>query len=480
LPNSALKGDLFRLCHGPRLWYYARVNGQSAREITGQIGKEAFVHHSHNRIPAFLSALLTGALVFGISSSAHAQPAEGAPDAPAEEAAPAEETPAPDAAPAEPEGPSADDMAKAKEHYMKGKELFDAKDFESAVDKFKESYKLSKNAVLLYNIAFTHDEIGDKQMAVFYYEKFLRDTDKGAANRDVARKRLRELKKEMGGTTDTGTDVQAVTAFKHTVVDEAPPNTPLDIVAVVPEGVPWRVVMNYRIAGQAKFTAVEMTYRFKELVARIPATATASKNVQYYIEVKDGSGKVLERSGEPTSPHIVYMEEGAKPRFYADATNTGKVIDNDDPGGFGGGSSSGGGSTRTNGGWTDVQSSKFNKLKWGTTGGAAGLVLASLTFYWLSSDFGDRLEDESLDSQTGQCGNPPCKQFAQKQKDLQSLGKTYETLGSVALGLGVATAGVAGYLWYLEMTDKKGSDKSVTTIPVIGNDYVGAAAALRF
>ena len=35
------------------------------------------------------------------------------------------------------------------------------------------------------------------------------------------------------------------------------------------------MVMNYRVAGQAKFTAVEMTYRFKELVARIPASATA-------------------------------------------------------------------------------------------------------------------------------------------------------------------------------------------------------------
>jgi tetratricopeptide (TPR) repeat protein len=431
----------------------------------------------HNRIPAFLSALLAGAFAFGISTlPAQAQPAEGEPPV-------AEEAPAPEEAPpAEPAGPSADDMAKAKEHYIKGKELFDAKDFESAVDKFKESYKLSKNAVLLYNIAFTHDEIGDKQMAVFYYEKFLRDTDKGAANRDVARKRLRELKKETGGSTDAGSsDVQAVTSFKHTVVDEAPPNTPLDIVAVVPEGVPWRVVMNYRIAGHAKFTAVEMTYRFKELVARIPASATSGKNVQYYIEVKDGSGKVLERSGEPTSPHIVYMEEGAKPRFYADATNTGKVIDSDNPEGFGGGSSSSGGNGGpTDGGWTDVQSSKFNKLKWGTTGGAAGLVLASLTFYWLSSDFANRLEDESLDSQTGQCGNPPCKQFAQKQKDLQSLGKTYETLGSVALGLGVATAGVAGYLWYLEMKDNKGNEKSVSTIPVIGNDYVGAAAALRF
>lgn len=434
------------------------------------------MHHSHHRIPTFLSALIAGALTLGLSVA----PIAAQPDK-ADKAAPEEEAPAPkEKAPAESDGPSADDMAKAKEHYIQGKKLFDAKDFESAVDKFKESYKLSKNAVLLYNIAFTHDEIGDKQMASFYYEKFLRDTDKGAANRDIARKRLHELKKETRGT-DESSEVKSVTTFKHTVVDEAPPKTPLDIVAVVPEGVPWRVVMNYRVAGQAKFTSVEMQYRFKELVGRIPATATAAKNVQYYIEVKDSSGKVLERSGQPTSPHIVYMEEGAKPRFYADAVNTGVVIDPDNPAGLGGGGSAGSGSTGGDGGWTDVQSSKFNKLKWGTTGGAAGLVLTSLTFYWLSSDFGNRLEDESLDSQTGQCGNPPCKQFAQKQKDLQSLGQTYETLGTVALGLGVATAAAAGALWYLEYKDKRGADgDSLSTLPVISNDFVGAAAALRF
>ncbi len=445
------------------------------------------MHHSH-RFQAFLTALLLGALTFSVHSSANAQPVDDkaapAPAATTEEAPP-EDAPPEDAPPATPEGPSAEDMAKAKEHYIAGKTLFDANDFEAAVDKFKESYKLSKNAVLLYNIAFTHDEIGDRQMATFYYEKFLKDTDRGAANRDVARTRLRALKKEAGTSTtdEPSTDVQAVTSFKHTVIDESPPNTPLDIVAVVPEGVPWRVVLNYRVAGQAKFTAIEMQYRFKELVARIPAKQTNKKNVQYYIEVKDGSGNVLERSGQPTSPHIVYMEPGAKPRFYSDSVKTGITVNTENPigGGNQGGGGGGGGREFTNGGWTDVQSSKFYKLKWGTTGGAAALVLASLTFYWLSGDFEGRLQDESLDSITGQCGNPPCKQFAQKQKDLQSLGQSYETLGTVALALGVATAGAAGYLWYLETKGKKERNATtVTTIPLVGNDFVGAAASVRF
>lgn len=439
------------------------------------------MHQTKNRhFSLLLATALGSACVFGLSvPSAFADQ-----EAPADET-PAEETPE-DEAPDDSAGPSAEDMAKAKEAFLKGKELFDAKDYENAVDQFKESYKLSKNPVLLYNIAFTHDEIGDQQMATFYYEKFLKDTDKGAANRDLARKRLRELKNESGGdTTDTG-EVATVTAFKHAVVDEAPPGMPLDIVAVVPEGVPWRVVLHYRPSGEPKFTTVEMRYRFKELVARIPKTATTGKNVQYYIEVEDGSGKVLERSGEPTSPHIVYMEEGAKPRFYADTAggqvNT-QVTDSDTPLGGGNKSGGGGGSTvNTDGGWTDVQSTKFNKLKWGTTIGAASFVLLSGTFYLISASHNGTLEDEALKSQFGQCQAPPCNQFAQKQKDLQSLGQTYETLGTVGLALGATAAVAAGALWYMEMTDKgdKKDTTSLITVPAVGDNYIGAAASLRF
>ncbi len=454
------------------------------------------MHRTKNQdLPFLLIAMMAGALAFGLTiPSAQAGPDEPVPvpEAPAPEAAPetpAPEAPAPEAAPetpapetppeAAPTGPSDEDMAKAKEAFVKGNALFEAKDYENAVDQFKESYKLSKNAILLYNIAFTHDEIGDKQMATFYYEKFLSDTEKGAANRDVARKRLRTLKKEAG--EDVPDDVQDVTSFKHVVVDEAPPGMPLDIVAIVPEGVPWRVVMHYRPAGEAKFTSVEMHYRFKELVARIPKAATKAKNVQYYIEVEDGSGTVLERSGQPTSPHIVYMEEGAKPRFYADVTGgqteTGISGGTETPGLPGGN----GGITGADGGWTDVQSSKFNKLKWGTTAGAASLILLSGTFYLISSSHSSSLEDESVDSRTGQCGLPPCNQFAQKQKDLESLGQTYETLGTVGLVLGATAAVAAGALWYLELTDDSKEERSsLITVPTIGDDYVGAAASIRF
>ena len=47
--------------------------------------------------------------------------------------------------------------------------------FDEAAEKFKESYRLSRNPVLLYNIGFTFDQLGKKDLAVIYYKKFLTD-----------------------------------------------------------------------------------------------------------------------------------------------------------------------------------------------------------------------------------------------------------------------------------------------------------------
>ena len=113
--------------------------------------------HRSGKITLILTSFFVAAL--GLASPLSAQPA--APEATPEEATPEEATPE------DSDGPSAEDLEKAKEHYAKGKAFFDASEFEKAVDEFKESYKLSKNPVLLYNIAHTHDEIGDAAHGTF-------------------------------------------------------------------------------------------------------------------------------------------------------------------------------------------------------------------------------------------------------------------------------------------------------------------------
>ncbi|MBP8812069.1 MAG: hypothetical protein KBI14_36040, partial [Kofleriaceae bacterium] len=249
--------------------------------------------------------------------------------------------------PAEPAPPTPEQLEAAKAAFLEGKTLFDAKKFDVAVEKFKESYRLSRNPLLLYNVAFTFDQLGQKDMAHFYYSKFLADAPADAAQRPEATARLKVLDKELqrdtppdGGEVkppDGGGEVKppdggtggkprvkkppsAYTAedFQHQIVEEAPPGRPLDLTAFVPEDAGWQVTMFYRGGGDAKFTSVGMKPRYSELVGRIPAKVMAGSSVQYYIEVRTPTGEMVSRVGRPASPNIVYLDPKAKPRYYPD------------------------------------------------------------------------------------------------------------------------------------------------------------------
>lgn len=394
--------------------------------------------------------------------------------------------------------PTPEEMEKAKAAYVKGAELFEAKKFDEAVKEFKESYRLSRNPLLLYNVGFTLDELGNKDKALFYYTKFLKDAPADAQNREVAQGRVKALSREVdadslfaggqgAGTTEdkgkTKTDANTaepgakVDKFQHNVVEEIPPGKPLDITAFVPDGVDWQVKLFFRAAGEGKFTSVEMRPRYNELVGRVPASKTLRVSmIQYYIEVKDKAGKIIDRSGRSTSPHLVMIEKGAKPRFYPDL--------NDDRSWEAGGSGAQTGEPRGDGSFTDIHSSKFKYAKWGATGGAVGLLALSATFYFIASDASSTLEGEAFSSasQDG-CPSPPCRAFSNKQKDLQSRGENFELMSKITFGVGLVAGAAAGMAWYWEIRKgrEEASDTSgVAAVPVVGKDYVGAAAALRF
>ena len=79
--------------------------------------------------------------------------------------------------------PTPAQIEKAKKAFGEGKTLFEKGDFPEAVAKFKESYNLSKNPVLLYNIALANESAGQDDIALFYYRKFLTDAPAEAAQR---------------------------------------------------------------------------------------------------------------------------------------------------------------------------------------------------------------------------------------------------------------------------------------------------------
>lgn len=423
--------------------------------------------------------------------------------------------------------PSAKDLEAAKKAFQEGKKLHAEKKLLDAIEKFKLSYNLSKNPLLLYNIALTMEEAQQDDLALIYYRKFLSDAPADAAQRGQATERAKALEKKMGGGMGGGGQVDkpdpnagkdktiavkpagtySEKDFQHQAVDIAPPSKPLDVTAFVPEDSGFTVTLHYRMAGESKFTARPMKWRYKELVGRIPAAKMVGSTVQYWIEVKDAAGTVVTRSGKSTSPNTIELQAGASPRFYPDISDDGDAKttdsdvrgrdDSDDPLNAG---KQTGEIDETAGpievqpqvpgkGFSDVGSSKFKYAKWGTTGVAAAGLGLGITFYLLAGKQATALEDDSV-----VCGAPPCRPFDSYDQDLQAAGKRNQLLSNVGLGIGAGMSVVAAYFWYKELTAKKrgelkvsGSASSPETsagswqfAPSVTEGYTGAAASVRF
>ncbi len=435
--------------------------------------------------------------------------------------------------------PSAADLDKAKKAFVAGKKLHEAGKLEEAIEKYKESYKLSKKPALLYNIGIAMEEAAMEDLALIYFRKFLKEAPADAEQRPAVAERVKGLEKKLGvgtapDTTKPGTDGKAPpikpepkapvvikpagtyteTDFQHVVVDTAPPGKPLDVTAFVPEDSGFTVTLFYRTAGEGKFTTKPMKWRYKELVARIPAPKMIGSAVQYYIDVKDQAGGPIAKSGKPTSPHQVLLENGATARFYPGMTDDGdakvtpkdvvKSDDDDDPLNKNKRVKKDDSvviqptePTAPGTGFTDVGSSKFTKAKWGTTITSGVLIGFAALSYVQALKFAGALEEDSQ-----QCGAPPCRPFDEYSADVEKAGKAWQSRFKIGLGFGIAVGAVAGYLWYKEMKAKKrgemkvsknakapetslstrvpSSESSWIVVPVIGEHTAGAAATVRF
>ncbi|MFN0245916.1 MAG: hypothetical protein ACKV2T_03345 [Kofleriaceae bacterium] len=451
------------------------------------------------------------------------------------------------------QAPTPAQIEKAKKAFGEGKKAFDAGDFPEAIQKFKESYNLSKNPKLLYNVAIANESAGQDDIALFYYRKFLTDAAPDDAQRPDAetRKKALEVKFSGGGTptppaggnvttppaggttttTTTPTEPPPPTppvkkepvkckppgsyqadAFKHQIVDIAPPKKTLDITSAVPEDSCFVVTLHFRTSGESKFTAKEMKPRYNDLVGRIPPAKMIGDSIQYYLEVKDSAGTVVTRSGKSTSPNLVELQAGAPERYFPDFSEEGevatpsaaqtqaadteedplnknkkKIVDEE-----GGGGTPVTVNETPGNGFRDVGSSKFKYTKWGTTIGAVGLVGLGVVFHISAGNQARFLEDDVL-----ACGAPPCREFDAFAKDVEAAGKRNQTLSRVSFGVGGVAVLVAGYFWYKELTAKKRGESrmtakaspektSLSTLQIapalpVGNDgFTGISAGLQF
>jgi hypothetical protein len=437
------------------------------------------------------------------------------------------------------------DLDKAKKEFIAGKKAFDAGDFAEAASHFKTSYNLSKKPTLLYNVGLANESGGQDDIALFYYRKYLADAPADDAQRADVTARVAVLEKKFGGTTTPPTNptnppnnttttpppteptgpkvikpagTYSAADFQHQVVDTAPPKKPLDITAFVPEDSGFEVTLFYRTAGEGKFQSKVMRWRYKELVARVPPEKMLGDSIQYYIEVKDQAKAVVTRSAKSTSPNLVTLEPGAPERYYPDwndkegttATaaevrasdededplnrNKKKVVAETTPEGVeiqplpvGPGN-----------GFGDVGSTKFNAVKWGSTGLAAVGIGLGVLFYIKAGQQAQALEDDAAGP--GEALHP----YDDFDADLEAAGQRYATLTPIAVIVGVSGAAVAGYYWYKALKANKsvyketrqakpgapkpaapGEDEppprsSWIITPSIGEGFAGASAVGRF
>jgi hypothetical protein len=417
--------------------------------------------------------------------------------------------------------PTPAQLERAKQAFADGKKLHDAGKLVAAVEKFKLSYELSGNPLLLYNIGLTMEELGSDDLAVVYFRRFLAEAPPDAAQRQDATERIAAITRKLmppaspeppgpGQIPDARIPptptapptpppaepspaptaeplLDGAAGFQHRPVEAAPPGRPLDLTAVVPEGSGLAVTLYFRTAGQATFTSTPMVWHHQELVGRIPAARMTGSALQYYLEVRGPTGALVARSGKSTVPNVVTLDAAAAPQSYPDVAEPvlTQVVggrDAEDP--------LAPAAPVVRDGMMDVGSRSFGYAKWTTTALAGASVGAGVALYFLARDHGRALHDDA----TG-CGAPPCQKFDSFDRDIERTGQREQTISNVALIGGAGIAAVAGYFWYRELTaggrgdgaaaararrDRATAWRVVPQLGRGGDGVTGAAAQVRF
>jgi hypothetical protein len=394
------------------------------------------------------------------------------------------QAPAPTPAPAPAPGPTKDEIEAAKKAFADGDALYRAGKFEDAILKLRESYRLSKNPVLLYNIGYIEEQAGHEDRALFYYKKFLTDAPAGAPRLNEAMDRVAALEKEgvkasadpdapVSPTAPPAPPAPPTPKIEHQLVWAVPPGLPVDIIAAVPPA-DHALTLSYRTAGEATFTVLPMFTRNDKQVARIPAARVLSGTVQYFLELKGPDGKLVARMGRSTAPNLINIEANAKPSYDKTMADDGtdappeeirvplpppppppgtgpKLPEPPDP-------------------------HRFSTVKWISTGVAGGLLGASIVSYIIAGIQHDKLVTDSKS-----CGEPPCRRFdLEHDQKIEDLGERYDTIYKVTLIAGVAVSGVAGYFWYRDIKARREHSTKVSVVPVAGSGFAGLTAVGSF
>ncbi len=425
----------------------------------------------------------------------------------------------------------------AKEHYKLGLDAYKNGKYDVAIKELKKAYLLKRIPALLLNIGATYRKMGDFDLALHFYKKYLDEAPPDARDRNDVEKTIADIKieKEGGAKEPEPKDEppprredappprkqDMPREWSHNVVDAAPPDSPMDVAVSMPVMKGVKVFAYYRVAGQEDFKPVLMKRKGTQKVGRIPAEAMQGKALQYYIEARDPAGTVVNASGSQSSPNIVMIDPSAKPVVVASmerdrgdepevrdtapdeepargkrrnlddesAPVTGEVSDDDKP-------RKHRATGPKKGGMPTLMIAGIALL----AGGAAVAIGGGAAFYSLAKDRANSISLNSAGTYTDGMGmtqkiffnNDPG--VTKQDASLESEGKLFDTLGGVMIGVGAAVAVTGAVLLGVGASQQGASDRPKKRkkrrvvvdeeawyiAPTVAPTYAGASAGFSF
>ncbi len=86
----------------------------------------------------------------------------------------------------------ADPESEAQEHFKRGVKLYNLGHFQEAIPEFEKAYDFDPQPILLFNIAQSHRQNGNKERALFFYRRYLEQEPNTTKRADVEQ-RMKEL-----------------------------------------------------------------------------------------------------------------------------------------------------------------------------------------------------------------------------------------------------------------------------------------------
>jgi tetratricopeptide (TPR) repeat protein len=147
-------------------------------------------------------------------------------------------------------------MVQAKEHYKAGLAAYNDGKYDVAIRELKKAYLLKRLPPLLLNIGATYRKSGDIDLSLHFYQKYLDEAPSDAKDRGDVEQIIAELKTQKAGS-DADSAAKATedvapaprrgaVEWSHTVIEAAPPETPIDVRVTAPAMKGVKVFVYYR------------------------------------------------------------------------------------------------------------------------------------------------------------------------------------------------------------------------------------------